>query len=135
MSLIRRIITRENSTAHFVQPIRYHFMTPIRDTSGIDSSQRLRFVTAICRPRVVGLPSCESKGGVTRLSFSRGRGQPIGTSLKRCLGWKTHGQRVSKLLTGEDFREEVVVPAGDLHFASQTFFERMMLESRDGEAS
>ena len=63
MSLIRRIITRENSTAHFVQPIRYHFMTPIRDTSGIDSSQRLRFVTAICRPRVVGLPSCESKGG------------------------------------------------------------------------
>ncbi len=46
-----------------------------------------------------------------------------------------HGQRVSKLLTCEDFREEVVVPAGDLHLASQTFFERMMLESRDGKAS
>ena len=43
-----------------------------------------------------------------------------------------HGQRVSKLLTGEDLREEVVVPAGDLHLASQTFFERMVLESRDG---
>ena len=29
-----------------------------------------------------------------------------------------HGQRVSKLLTGEDFSEEVVVPASDLHLAS-----------------
>ena len=46
-----------------------------------------------------------------------------------------HGQRVSKLLAGEDFGEEVVVPASDLHFASQTFFERMVFESRDGEAS
>ena len=46
-----------------------------------------------------------------------------------------HGERVSKLLTGEDFSEEVVVPASDLHLASQTFFERMVLESRDGEAS
>ncbi len=50
-------------------------------------------------------------------------------------GESIHGQRVSKLLTCEDFREEVVVPAGDLHLASQTFFERMMLESRDGKAS
>ena len=46
-----------------------------------------------------------------------------------------HGQRVSKVLTCEDFRKEVVVPASDLHLASQTFFERMVLESRDGEAS
>ncbi len=61
---------------------------------------------------------------------------------RKAVGWlsflsdvMTHGQRVSKLLTCEDFREEVVVPAGDLHLASQTFFERMMLESRDGKAS
>ena len=51
------------------------------------------------------------------------------------LRYSSHGQRVSKLLTGEDFREEVFIPAGDLHLASQTFFERMVLESRDGEAS
>ncbi len=46
-----------------------------------------------------------------------------------------HGQRVSKLLTCEDFGEEAVVPAGDLHLASQALWEWMVLESRDGEAS
>ena len=46
-----------------------------------------------------------------------------------------HGERVSKLLAGEDFSEEVVVPAGDLHFASQAFVERKVFESCDGEAS
>ena len=38
-----------------------------------------------------------------------------------------HGGCVSKLLAGEDFSEEFVVPADDLHFASQAFFERMVL--------
>ena len=31
-------------------------------------------------------------------------------------------------MTGEDFNEEVVVPASDLHFASQTFFERLAID-------
>ena len=48
---------------------------------------------------------------------------------------KAQGQRVSNVLTCQDFGEEVVVPAGDLHLASQAFLERMVLESRDGEAS
>lgn len=46
-----------------------------------------------------------------------------------------HGERVSKMLAGEDFSEEVVVPVGELHFASQAFVERMVFESCGGEAS
>ena len=46
-----------------------------------------------------------------------------------------HGQRISNVLTCEDLCEEVVVPTGDLHFASEAFFQGMVLESRDGEAS
>ncbi len=46
-----------------------------------------------------------------------------------------HGGRVSKLLAGEDFSEEFFVPVGELHFASQAFFERKVFESCDGEAS
>ncbi len=60
---------------------------------------------------------------------------PVTASNADSGGAKPHGQRVSKVLTCEDFRQEVVVPASDLHLASQTFFERMVLESRDGEAS
>ena len=46
-----------------------------------------------------------------------------------------HGQRISNVLTCEDLCEEVVVPTGDLHFASEAFIQGMVLESRDGEAS
>ncbi len=43
-------------------------------------------------------------------------------------------QRVSKLLTCQDFGEGVVVPAGDLHLASQAFLEGMLFKARDSEA-
>ena len=53
----------------------------------------------------------------------------------RFIGSDRHGQRISNVLTCEDLCEEVVVPTGDLHFASEAFFQGMVLESRDGEAS
>ncbi len=57
------------------------------------------------------------------------------TKVVRSALQSAHVQRVSNVLTCEDFCEEVVIPTGDLHFATKAFFERMMLESRDGEAS
>jgi hypothetical protein len=38
-----------------------------------------------------------------------------------------HGQRTSNLFSRQDFGEEVGVPAGDLHFAADAFFHRVML--------
>ena len=52
-----------------------------------------------------------------------------------CRSRSDHGQRISDVLTCEDLCAEVVVPTGDLHFASEAFIQGMVLESRDGEAS
>jgi len=50
--------------------------------------------------------------------------------------WGTpQGQRTSKFFPCQDFGEEVGVPAGDLHFSAEAFFHRVVLQSRDGEAS
>ena len=72
-------------------------------------------------------------GGIHNGYFRRFQSNLAGDKVPRVR--EGHGQRVSKLLTCEDFREEVVIPASDLHFASQSFFERKVFESRDGEAS
>jgi hypothetical protein len=52
---------------------------------------------------------------------------PLRKVLDLVEGSLRHGQRTSNLFSRQDFGEEVGVPAGDLHFAADAFFHRVML--------
>ncbi len=70
-----------------------------------------------------GADECQQRWSIGAKSLRSGCHQ--GERVYDC--WRTTASRTSNLFSCQDFGEEVGVPAGDLHFAADAFFHRVML--------